>query len=37
MLEKIVKGYIDVVIGIYRLLSDDIVFKDLGLFIIDEE
>ncbi|NWH12410.1 transcription-repair coupling factor [Acholeplasma laidlawii] len=37
VLEKIAKGYIDVVIGTHRLLSDDIVFKDLGLFIIDEE
>src|SRR5690554_5271985 len=37
VLEKIAKGYIDVVIGTHRLLSDDIIFKDLGLFIIDEE
>jgi len=36
-LKKLAQGYIDVVIGTHRLLSDDIVFKDLGLFIIDEE
>ena len=36
-LEKLAKGYVDVVIGTHRLLSDDVKFKDLGLFIIDEE
>ena len=30
-------GEVDVVIGTHRLLSDDIVFKDLGLLVIDEE
>ncbi len=30
-------GYVDVVIGTHRLLSDEIKFKDLGLLIIDEE
>ncbi|MCP8971178.1 transcription-repair coupling factor [Ectobacillus ponti] len=30
-------GSIDVVIGTHRLLSKDIIFKDLGLLIIDEE
>ena len=30
-------GTIDMVIGTHRLLSDDIVLKDLGLLIIDEE
>ncbi|UOY91422.1 transcription-repair coupling factor [Ectobacillus sp. JY-23] len=30
-------GTIDVVIGTHRVLSKDIVFKDLGLLIIDEE
>ncbi len=30
-------GTVDVVIGTHRLLSQDIVFKDLGLLIIDEE
>lgn len=36
-LEKLKKGYIDVVIGTHRLLSEDVKFRDLGLFIIDEE
>ena len=31
------KGYVDIVIGTHRILSNDIVFKDLGLLIIDEE
>ena len=39
--EQIIKGLgrgtVDVVIGTHRLLSEDIVFKDLGLIIIDEE
>lgn len=37
ILDKLKKGYIDVVIGTHRLLSEDVKFKDLGLFIIDEE
>ncbi len=37
LLEKLKKGYIDVVIGTHRLLSGDVRFKDLGLLIIDEE
>lgn len=36
-LEKIATGEIDVVIGTHRLLQDDVVFKDLGLLVIDEE
>lgn len=28
---------VDIVIGTHRLLSKDVVFKDLGLLIIDEE
>jgi len=31
------RGGVDIVIGTHRLLSDDVVFKDLGLLIIDEE
>ncbi len=31
------KGSVDIVIGTHRLLQKDIVFKDLGLLIIDEE
>lgn len=31
------RGLVDVVIGTHRVLSKDVVFKDLGLLIIDEE
>ncbi|HRY29957.1 MAG TPA: transcription-repair coupling factor, partial [Elusimicrobiota bacterium] len=31
------RGVIDIVIGTHRLLSPDIVFKNLGLVVIDEE
>lgn len=31
------EGNIDILIGTHRLLSKDIVFKDLGLLVIDEE
>jgi transcription-repair coupling factor (superfamily II helicase) len=30
-------GMVDVVIGTHRLLSQDVIFKDLGLLIVDEE
>ncbi len=30
-------GKIDIVIGTHRLLQKDVLFKDLGLFVIDEE
>ncbi|RVU55131.1 transcription-repair coupling factor [Anaerosphaera multitolerans] len=36
-IEDIRKGFVDIVIGTHRLLSKDVVFKDLGLLIIDEE
>ena len=36
-IEKIKRGNVDIVIGTHRLLSKDIVYKDLGLLIIDEE
>jgi len=36
-LEKLASGEIDVAIGTHRLLQDDVVFKDLGLLVIDEE
>jgi transcription-repair coupling factor (superfamily II helicase) len=35
--EGLASGGVDVVIGTHRLLSADIVFKDLGLVVIDEE
>ena len=37
ILEDLKDGKIDIIIGTHRLLSKDIVFKDLGLLIIDEE
>ena len=37
IVKKLAKGSIDIIIGTHRLLSKDIVFKDLGLLIIDEE
>ena len=36
-LQKLKDGKIDIIIGTHRLLSKDVVFKDLGLLIIDEE
>ncbi len=35
--EEIRKGLVDIVVGTHRLLSKDIVFRDLGLLIVDEE
>lgn len=35
--EDIARGLVDIVIGTHRLLSKDIVFRDLGLLIVDEE
>ena len=31
------QGTVDIVIGTHRILSQDLVFKDLGLLIVDEE
>ena len=36
-LVRLAEGKIDVIIGTHRLLSSDVVFKDLGLLIVDEE
>ncbi|MEP6687183.1 MAG: transcription-repair coupling factor [Gemmatimonadales bacterium] len=36
-LERLAEGRIDVIIGTHRLLSKDILFKDLGLLVVDEE
>lgn len=36
-IEGIRKGTIDIVVGTHRLLSKDVMFKDLGLLIVDEE
>ena len=37
VLEELKEGKVDILIGTHRLLSKDVVFKDLGLLIIDEE
>ncbi len=37
IVKKLKLGEIDVVVGTHRLLSQDVIFKDLGLLIIDEE
>jgi transcription-repair coupling factor (superfamily II helicase) len=37
IVEDINKGLVDIVIGTHRLLQKDVLFKDLGLVIIDEE
>ncbi|HHE07360.1 MAG TPA: DEAD/DEAH box helicase, partial [Chlorobaculum parvum] len=36
-IERIASGAVDIVIGTHRLVSKDVVFKDLGLLVIDEE
>ena len=36
-IEDLKKGMVDIVIGTHRVLSGDVVFKDLGLLVIDEE
>ncbi len=36
-IEGLKKGQIDIVIGTHRLLSKDVIFKDLGLLVVDEE
>ena len=37
ILSGLIKGSVDIVIGTHRLLSRDVIFKDLGLMIVDEE
>ncbi len=37
ILQGVSSGSIDIIIGTHRLLSGDVIFKDLGLVIIDEE
>lgn len=36
-LDKLKKGEIDILIGTHRILSKDILFRDLGLLVVDEE
>ncbi len=37
ILRALRRGEIDVIIGTHRLLQKDVVFKDLGLLVVDEE
>jgi Transcription-repair coupling factor (superfamily II helicase) len=37
ILELLHQGGVDIVIGTHRLISGDVIFKDLGLAVIDEE
>jgi transcription-repair coupling factor (superfamily II helicase) len=37
IIELVRQGGIDIVIGTHRLISGDVIFKDLGLVVIDEE
>ncbi len=37
ILNGLLKGSVDIVIGTHRLLSTDVIFHDLGLMIVDEE
>ena len=37
ILDKLKDGKIDILFGTHRLLSDDVIYKDLGLLIVDEE
>lgn len=36
-LEGVANGSVDILIGTHRIISEDVLFKDLGLIIIDEE
>lgn len=37
VLEQLKDGKIDIIVGTHRLLNKDVVFRDLGLLIVDEE
>ncbi len=37
VLENLARGKVDLVVGTHRLLQKDVIFKDLGLLVIDEE
>lgn len=37
VIDGLLTGVVDVVIGTHRLLSSDVIFKDLGLVVVDEE
>lgn len=37
IIKAIKRGAVDIIVGTHRLISKDVVFKDLGLIIVDEE
>ena len=37
IIADLAEGKIDVIVGTHRLLSKDVIFKDLGLLVVDEE
>ena len=37
IIKRAAEGHVDVLIGTHRLLNKDIVFRDLGLLVVDEE
>ena len=37
ILKDVKAGVVDIIVGTHRLLQKDVVFKDLGLLVIDEE
>jgi transcription-repair coupling factor (superfamily II helicase) len=37
VLKRVAEGRVDVLIGTHRLLSRDVLFRDLGLLVVDEE
>jgi len=37
ILEQLAAGQLDILVGTHRLLSKDVVFRDLGLLVVDEE
>ena len=36
-LRRLRRGEIDIIVGTHRLISNDVIFKDLGLIVVDEE
>ncbi|GMO28439.1 MAG: transcription-repair coupling factor [Termitinemataceae bacterium] len=36
-IDALKKGQIDIIVGTHRIIQNDLVFKDLGLIVIDEE
>ena len=37
ILDGVASGKVDIIVGTHRLLSKDVVFKDLGVLVVDEE